>query len=39
MIEQLFELAKRKAGFPETDEDEVRDTFTRPCLAQMPLFP
>ena len=40
MIEQLFELAKRKAGFPETDDDdEVPDTFARPCLAQMPLFP
>ena len=41
MIEQLFEVAKRKAGFPEEtdDDDEVPDTFTRPCLAQMPLFP
>ena len=36
----LFEVAKRKAGFPETDDkDDVPDTFTRPCLAQMPLFP
>ena len=39
MMQQLFELAKRRAGFPETDDDVVPDTFTRPCLAQMPLFP
>jgi DNA repair photolyase len=40
MMQQLFEVAKRKAGFPETDDDDdVPETFTRPCLAQMPLFP
>jgi len=39
MMQRLFELAKRKAGFPETEDDRVPDTFTRPCLGQMQLFP
>jgi DNA repair photolyase len=38
MIERLFDLAKRKAGFPETDEEPVPDTFRRPERGQVRLF-
>jgi DNA repair photolyase len=38
MIQQLFEVGKRKAGFPEGDEDDVPHTFRRPGAQQMMLF-
>jgi DNA repair photolyase len=37
MIERLFDVAKRKAGFVESDED-VPDTFRRPGREQGRLF-
>jgi DNA repair photolyase len=30
MIERLFDVAKRKAGFPESDDEQVPDSFRRP---------
>lgn len=38
MIEQLFELAKRKAGFQEAEKDEIPPTFRRPGAVQRSLF-
>jgi hypothetical protein len=38
MIERLFEVAKRKAGFTEAMEDTVPDTFRRPGCEQVRLF-
>jgi len=38
MIEQLFEVGRRRAGFPEKDEQPIPDTFRRPGMEQMTLF-
>ena len=38
MVEQLFAVAKRKAGFPEGHGDEVPRTFRRPGPEQTALF-
>ena len=38
MVERLFQLAKRRAGFPESDEEPVPDTFRRPGREQRRLF-
>jgi DNA repair photolyase len=38
MIEQLFEVARRRAGFDEDVEDVIPDTFRRPGGAQTALF-
>jgi hypothetical protein len=38
MIQQLFEVARRRAGFDEDVEDVVPDTFRRPGGAQTTLF-
>jgi len=38
MIEQLFALAKRNAGFDERAEGEILHTFKRPGSVQMALF-
>lgn len=38
MIEQLFAVAKRKAGFEEREEGEIPHTFKRPGAVQMALF-
>jgi DNA repair photolyase len=38
MIERLFALAKRKAGFSERDDGSVPDTFRRPGPEQSRLF-
>ncbi len=38
LIEQLFALAKRKAGFPEHDMGAIPRTFRRPGVEQGSLF-
>ena len=38
MIEQLFAVARRRAGFDEDAEDVIPDTFRRPGGAQTTLF-
>lgn len=38
MIEQLFEVAKRRAGFDENVEDVIPETFKRPGGIQTVLF-
>jgi DNA repair photolyase len=38
MIERLFDVAKRKAGFPDSDDEPVPDTFRRPGREQTRLF-
>jgi len=38
MIQQLFELARRRAGFDKGVEDVIPDTFRRPGGAQTTLF-
>jgi DNA repair photolyase len=38
MIEQLFDVAKRRAGFPEDGLETNLDTFRRPGLDQVTLF-
>lgn len=38
MIEQLFEVAKRKAGFTDEETDPVPMTFRRPGIEQGVLF-
>lgn len=38
MIQQLFEVARRRAGFDEHVEDVIPDTFRRPGGAQTTLF-
>ncbi|TLY42083.1 MAG: radical SAM protein [Nitrospirae bacterium] len=39
VIEQLFELGRRKAGFPDEDERPIPNTFRRPGPMQTRLFP
>lgn len=38
IIEQLFDIAYRKQGFPDIPDDPIPDTFSRPGPAQMSLF-
>jgi len=38
MLEDLFTVSKRKAGFPEISEKPVRETFQRPTPQQVSLF-
>jgi hypothetical protein len=38
MIEQLFEVSKRKAGFPMLSDETVPSTFRRPGIEQTSLF-
>lgn len=38
MIEQIFEMAKRRAGFEDTLEEVIPETFKRPGGAQITLF-
>jgi DNA repair photolyase len=38
MLEQLFELAKRKAGFTDTTDEVHPNTFRRPQPEQVSLF-
>ena len=38
MIERLFRVAKRKAGFPDRGNERVPDTFRRPGREQTRLF-
>jgi DNA repair photolyase len=39
MIQQLFEVGRRKAGFPEDSaDDDIPHTFRRPAAEQMSLF-
>ena len=38
MIERLFDVAKRKAGFQDSDDEAVHDTFRRPGREQARLF-
>jgi len=38
VIEQLFEVARRKAGFSMLDEGAVPNTFRRPGIEQATLF-
>ncbi|MGH7228959.1 MAG: PA0069 family radical SAM protein, partial [Nitrospiraceae bacterium] len=38
MIEQLFEMGRRKAGFPEEKTRPIPNTFRRPGLEQVSLF-
>ncbi|WP_447976717.1 PA0069 family radical SAM protein [Candidatus Nitrospira bockiana] len=38
VIERLFDVARRKAGFPDEDDRPVPDTFRRPSPEQTRLF-
>jgi DNA repair photolyase len=38
MLEQLFDVTKRKAGFPALEDEIVPTTFRRPGLEQTTLF-
>ena len=38
LIDQLFTLAKRRAGFPEDDMNVTPQTFRRPGVEQVSLF-
>jgi DNA repair photolyase len=38
MIEQLFDVAKRKAGFPVDQEEDIPRSFRRPGMEQTVLF-
>jgi DNA repair photolyase len=38
LIQQLFALAKRRAGFPEDDMSAIPQTFRRPGVEQGSLF-
>ncbi len=38
MIERLFEMGRRRAGFPDGEVPPVPDTFRRPGCEQMSLF-
>ncbi|HJU05336.1 MAG TPA: PA0069 family radical SAM protein [Nitrospiraceae bacterium] len=38
LIEQLFKVSRRKAGFPEREEGTVPSSFRRPGLEQTTLF-
>jgi DNA repair photolyase len=38
MVEQLFEVSKRKVGFPVISEEAIPQTFRRPGLEQTVLF-
>jgi DNA repair photolyase len=38
LIEQLFEVSRRKAGFPDAEDRPVPRTFRRPGCEQLDLF-
>lgn len=38
MIEQLYEAARKQAGFDQLDDDDVPRTFRRPVVEQTTLF-
>ncbi len=38
MVEQLFNVAKRRAGFVKDDASAIQDTFHRPGVEQASLF-
>jgi DNA repair photolyase len=38
MVERLFEVAKRKAGFIDSDDEAIPNTFRRPEHEQVRLF-
>jgi hypothetical protein len=38
MVERLFEVAKRKAGFREAHDEAIPNTFRRPGREQVRLF-
>jgi DNA repair photolyase len=38
MIEQLFEISRKRAGFPSEVDRPIPDTFRRPGAEQMKLF-
>lgn len=38
VIERLFAVARRKAGFPDEDDEPIPDTFRRPAAGQLSLF-
>ena len=38
MIERLFQLARRRAGFDGADDELIPDTFRRPGGMQTTLF-
>ncbi len=38
MIQQLFEVGRRKAGFADEDDPVIPNTFRRPGVRQMGLF-
>lgn len=38
LIEQLFTLAKRRAGFPDDDMHTIPRTFRRPSVEQVSMF-
>jgi DNA repair photolyase len=38
LIEQLFTIAKRRAGFPDDDMSAIPQTFRRPSAQQVSLF-
>lgn len=38
VIERLFEVARRKAGFPDEEDEPIPNTFRRPGAEQMGLF-
>jgi hypothetical protein len=38
MIENLFTVSARKAGFPEPCDHPIPQTFRRPTVGQMALF-
>jgi DNA repair photolyase len=38
MMQQLFDVARRKAGYPEGDDEEIPHTFRRPGAEQLELF-
>lgn len=38
MLEQLFRVSRRKAGFPEHDDQPIPHTFRRPGMEQIDLF-
>ncbi len=38
MIEQLFEVGRKRAGFPEDTHEPIPNTFRRPSIEQTTLF-
>jgi DNA repair photolyase len=38
LIQRLFEIGMRRAGYPEADQEEIPQTFRRPGAEQLGLF-